>query len=70
MHMVLKDTAQNTKGYITVVVRDIELIKRRLNAIEEALEGTKFRRAPELPVLSTCCTAADPGHANSAPAGI
>ena len=42
MHLVLKDTAQDTKGYITVVVRDIELIKRRLNAIKEALEGTKF----------------------------
>ena len=45
MHVVLKDTAQDTKGYITVVVRDIELIKRRLNAIEEALKGTKFRCA-------------------------
>lgn len=43
MHFVQKDTPQDTKGYITVVVRSIELVKRRLEEVKEALEGTKFK---------------------------
>ena len=43
MHFVQKDVNQDTKGYISVVVQDIELIKKRLAAVKEALEGSKFR---------------------------
>ena len=49
IHVVQKDVHQDTKGYITVVVQDIELIKKRLKAVEEALEGTKFRYTWEIP---------------------
>lgn len=50
IHVVQKDVHQDTKGYITVVVQDIELIKKRLKAVEEALEGTKFRYTWESPL--------------------
>lgn len=46
IHIVQKDVHQDTKGYITVVVTDAELIKKRLAAVKEALEGTKFRCTP------------------------
>ena len=45
IHIVQKDVHQDTKGYITVVVPDAELVKKRLAAVKEALEGTKFRCA-------------------------
>ena len=45
IHIVEKDVHQDTKGYITVVVPDAMLIKKRLAAVKEALEGTKFRCA-------------------------
>ena len=47
MHFVEKDVSQDTKGYITVVVQDIKLITKRLAAVAEALEGTKFRCAQD-----------------------
>ena len=45
IHVVEKDVHQDTKGYITVVVPDAELTRKRLAAVKEALEGTKFRCA-------------------------
>ena len=50
MHIVQKDVHQDTKGYITVVVRSLELVKKHLKAVEEALDGTQFRCAQARPV--------------------
>ena len=53
MHVVQKDVHQDTKGYITVVVRNLELVRKHLQAVEEALEGTQFRCAEVCPVSCT-----------------
>ena len=45
IHVVQKEVHQDTKGYITVVIPDAELITKRLAAVKEALAGTKFRCA-------------------------
>ena len=50
MHIVQKDVLQDTKGYITVVVRSLELVKKHLEAVKEALNGTQFRCAQARPV--------------------
>ena len=50
MHIVQKDVHQDTKGYITVVVRSLELVKKHLQEVEEALDGTQFRCAEACPV--------------------
>ncbi|CAK0787190.1 hypothetical protein CVIRNUC_010406 [Coccomyxa viridis] len=47
MHIVQKDVHQDTKGYITVVVRSLELVKKHLQEVEEALDGTQFRCQPK-----------------------
>ncbi len=45
MHVIKKESAQKTEGYITVVVRDLDLVQQRLAEVAEPLQGTSFRCA-------------------------
>ena len=42
MHIVKRDHAQKTNGYIRVVVQDLALVQQRLKEVSEPLKGTSF----------------------------
>ena len=43
MHILKKEPAQRTAGYITAVVPDLNLVRSRLSEVAEVLTGSQFR---------------------------